>query len=159
MNREVSTYLDEVSDCEYIIRIVGYMPEIKINDEVYFPQGDIILKRGNHHFGLQHIWYRHQKDIKNRFKAKKTIIVQDIVCMIMGICIKNVSIYEEENRKLAIIHTRKGKVVVKKEIVNEIVHYSIVTSFYFATNNKQDPTERYGNPIAKIKEMVSSLTE
>lgn len=153
MNREVQTYLTEVTNYEHIICIVGHMPEIKKNDRIDFPEGNIILKRGNAYFGLQHIWHRHQKDIQNRLKTKN-IIVQNIVRMISDICVKNVSIYEEENRKLAIIHTRKGKVVVKKETIDETVHYSIVTSFYFAPNNKQNPVERYGLPIAKIKKVV-----
>lgn len=156
LNHNLEDYLNDTTDPSAIIGIVGYMPEIGINSQIIFPSGEIILKRGNQDFGLAHIWNRHQRDFQNRYRHLSTWTLKNIMQIIADICIKNVNIYQETKRtKLAIIHTRKGKVVVEMMTENDkTIFYSVVTTFLFSHNQQQNPVDRYGQAIGKIQQSI-----
>lgn len=119
-----------------IIAQIGIFPVLSENYTTDFPTGTIILKHGEHKrfgcgFGVVHILAEHTADLSKYGLSHDEI---GVIAYIRLIIKSGAKIYSEfnnlrGNHRPMIIHSLIGTVILEKQIINGVVHYSVVSAF------------------------------
>ena len=136
LDLSVDEYLNQFTNPEQAIHIVGYFPDVDKN----LKAGEIWLYRGKHryNYGLEHIWEGRKQELQKR----GIFTVRQLINFLIKLVDKRTPIYPEPvHYKAAVIKSARGAVIVE----NIDDSYSTVT-LLLATQAKPLPVERrWGN--------------